>query len=72
MATKVTKDVIATGVSGVGSDYFGAIKGALSIAGDFAHPVCGTMNGIEFDDDDDWVDWGLQHDSRYLDNYFLL
>ena len=45
----MTKDVIATGIRGVGQDYLGAVKGALDVAEDLAYPICSTMN--EIDDD---------------------
>ena len=40
MVTKVTKDVIATGVKGAGQDYLGAVKGAMTVGADLVYPVC--------------------------------
>ena len=40
MISKVTKDVISTGIKGVGQDYLGAVKGALSVGTDLTYPVC--------------------------------
>ena len=47
----MTKDVIETGVKGVGHDYLGAVKGALDVIEDLAYPICSTMTPNEIEDE---------------------
>ena len=57
MIGKVTKDVVVTGIKGVGQDYLGAVKGALTVGTDLAYPVCRDMgeNGL-YTSYDPWFD----------------
>ena len=57
MISKVSKDVISTGIKGVGQDYLGAVKGALSVGMDLTYPVCADMsaNGL-YTAYDPWYD----------------
>jgi hypothetical protein len=76
VAGKITKAAVETGVKGAGQDYLGAVKGAMSLAGQFAYPVCATMNGIddlyeEAEQDDMMVESGEDFDHRMYDHYFL-
>ena len=72
MLTKVTKDAIGAGAKSAGQDYFGAIKGALTVAGDLAYPVCATMNGIAEDEINFlWLDDMDDNDLQKYDQYFL-
>ena len=56
MVMKVTKDVVSTGVKGVGQDYLGAVKGAMTVADDLAYPICRDMGGNGLPIYDPWFD----------------
>ena len=60
LASTVTKEVIGAGVGLAGQDYLAAVKGTLTVIDQFAHPVCKTMNGIDFDDSND-IEFWLRH-----------
>lgn len=56
MLYTMTKDMIATGTAGVGQDYLGAVKGAMSIIDDLCYPVCQTMTANGTSNYDPWYD----------------
>ena len=58
LAAKITKDVVKTGFATLSSDYFSAVKGAVSVVADVSIPICVSMNGMENDMDwDDDIIW---------------
>lgn len=78
MVTKVTKDVISTGVKGVGQDYLGAVKGAMQVGSDLAYPICRDMGGNGLPIYDPWYDERLwyfpptvkEDEEEYYHHYF--
>ena len=65
MVSKVTKDVIVTGVKGFGQDYLGAVKGALTVASQLAYPVCRNMGANGLYGYDPWFDEELWYFPSY-------